>query len=102
MGSLFESRVRERQQATPWASVSVQRFLMDVIAYGEGPAKLSVIPRSEVASRLWWTLEWTSADGQVRKVEAQTCEKLLWRATEVEMQARTSSTEVAAGGNDNG
>src|SRR5260370_5096376 len=101
MGSLFESRVRERQQATPWASVSVQRFLMDVIAYGEGPAKLSVIPRSEVASRLWWTLEWTSADGQARKVEAQTCEKLLWGAAEVEMQARTRSTEVAAGGNDN-
>ncbi len=67
MGSLFESRVRERQQATPWASVSVQRFLMDVIAYGEGPARLSVIPRSEVASRLWWTLEWTSADGQEQR-----------------------------------
>ena len=102
MGSQFESRVRERQQATPWASVSVQRFLTDVVAYSEGPASLSVVPRPEVASRLWWTLEWTSADGQMRKVEAQTCEKLLWRAAEVEMQARTRSTEAVEERNSNG
>jgi hypothetical protein len=99
MGSQFECRVRERRLTTPWASVNQQRFLEDVVAYGEEPTRLSVVPRPEVAKLLWWTIEWASANGKAQVVEAQTLDKLFWRTAEVEVQARNSLAQECKAGN---
>ncbi len=88
MSTLFESRVRERQQATPWVRIAAGLLLADLATTGEAAVQLTVIPRHEVASGLWWTLAWVSADGKQQTVHAQTFDTLLWRTAEVEVQAR--------------
>lgn len=52
------------------------------------PAVLTVQYRHDVASRYWWTLEWTDADGQKRSESAQTIELLFERAIKAEMTVR--------------
>lgn len=52
------------------------------------PAVLSVQYRHEVASRYWWTVEWTDASGQRRSESAQSVELLFERAIKTELAIR--------------
>ena len=66
--------------------------MRDMIWHGADDAlnnavALKVHYRHDVASRCWWSLQWTGADGERHEVEAQHLDKLLWRAAEIESQA---------------
>jgi hypothetical protein len=71
---------------TPWSSISPLRFLRDVATQGE--VTLTVAPRPDVATGLWWQIVWTGEDGAVRSVAAQELDLLMRRAAEAEMRAR--------------
>lgn len=95
MGSLFDSRVYDRRNYTPWASVSLTSFIGEVVTnFGTGDNRcdaevvLKCIYRHDIASRLWWTLTWLDAGGERVQVSAQRYDLLLWRATEVELRER--------------
>jgi hypothetical protein len=98
MSSDFESRVRARQEHTPWSTISVERLLTALTRFGEAVTHLSVMPRQEVASHLWWALEWTAATGKRQRVEVSSCDRLLWRPAEVEAACRAALTKLEAGG----
>lgn len=96
MTSMFDTRVRERREATPWARVDVKAFMQEMALEGglnpDAPeVTLTCRYRPDVASRLWWTLEWTGEDGQRHTAGSQDFRLLLWRAAEAEMQARARS-----------
>jgi hypothetical protein len=93
MGSLFDSRVYDRRNHTPWSNVSLTSFIGDVVMnFGIGDNRcdaevvLKCIYRHDVASRMWWTLSWLDAGGERRQVSAQRYDLLLWRAAEVELR----------------
>lgn len=95
MGSLFDARVYDRRNHTPWSIVSLTSFIGDVVMnFGLGGNRcdaevvLKCKYRHDVASRLWWTLSWLSAGGERRQVSAQRYDLLLWRAAEVELRDR--------------
>lgn len=96
MTSLFDTEVRRRREATPWARVDVEAFLRDAALNDwaatdrdkPAGAELKVRHRPDVASRTWYTLEWTGEDGERHAVESQDFDLLMWRAAEVEMRAR--------------
>ena len=95
MGSTFDLRVCFRRDHTPWALVSLTRFIRDAVwsvPHGEKASDhqvvLSACYRPDVATRIWYTLEWTSVDGERRCVSSQHFDLLLWRAAEVEMDVR--------------
>lgn len=104
MTSLFDTAVRNRRQATPWARVDALRFLkemaLNATAEGQGndlSATISVEYRPDVASRFWWTVTWVSADGIRGSVSSQELDLCLWRAAEVEERCRQRvEAEIAA------
>jgi hypothetical protein len=92
---MFDTAVRERRQHTPWARINLVAFMREMLWNApyesdvrEHATVLRVSARPSVASREWWTLEWTTATGQRGHVEAQYVDLLLWRAAEHEMQQR--------------
>jgi hypothetical protein len=44
--------------------------------------------RGDVASRMWFELEWTGEDEERHSVQSQEFDLLLWRAAQAELQAR--------------
>lgn len=62
--------------------------LADLAINGEAPVTLSVMPHSEVASRVWYSLEWTGDDGKRHTVEASTLDLLMQRMNQVESMLR--------------
>jgi 3-mercaptopyruvate sulfurtransferase SseA len=66
------------------------RFMLDMAAQlgnsDDEPVVLECKHRPDVASRFWWTIEWTGADGQRHIQAAQELTLCLWRAAENEMQ----------------
>lgn len=80
-----------KRQATPWDSIGALAFLRDVVGDAtEDPrgATLRLRRRPEVATRQWWEIEWTGADGKRHAAEASSLQLLMERAAEVEMAAR--------------
>jgi cell wall assembly regulator SMI1 len=73
-------------QEMPWSSISPTRFLRDVATQGE--VTLTVAPRPDVATGLWWQIVWTGEDGAVRSVAAQDLALLMRRAAARELAAR--------------
>jgi hypothetical protein len=73
-------------QETPWSSISPLRFLRDVATQGE--VTLTVAPRPDVATGLWWFIAWTDANGTKRSAAAQDLALLMRRAASTEMAAR--------------
>jgi hypothetical protein len=90
MSSDFDSRVSARQHHTPWATIQVRDLLSSLTLFGDASTHLYVVPRPEVSSHLWWALEWTDASGKPQRAEAATCDKLCWRAAEVELTCRAA------------
>ena len=90
MSSDFDSRVTARQHHTPWASIQVKDLLTSLTLFGDASTRLWVVPRPEVSSHLWWTLEWTDANGRRQQAEASTCDKVCWRAAEIELTCRAA------------
>lgn len=88
MSSLFDSAVYVRRNHTPWATISVFRFLKDMCFNDDQNRNmsLSVHHRPDVASRFWWTINWTGADGERHEQSAQELDLCLWRAVEAELQ----------------
>lgn len=91
MSSLYDTDVRNRREHTPWANVNAFRFMRemalnvdDTKPRYEQAAVLSVHSRPDVASRFWWTMEWTGTDGERHSVSAQDLDLCLWRAAESE------------------
>lgn len=98
MTSVFDTEVRRRREATPWARVDVEAFMRDVALNGGrgmhelgDEVTLTARYRHAVSTRLWWTLSWVGEDGERRTVESQDFGLLLWRAAEAEMQARANA-----------
>ncbi len=95
MGSWFDSKVYQRRRANEWMSVNLLDFARDVSdnTWGlDNPPRddviLTIAPRPDVASRYWYTLEWTAADGTRRSVSSQEYGLMLWRAAVTEEDAR--------------
>jgi hypothetical protein len=93
VGSLFDTNVYQRRNHTPLASMNLQSFIRDMVWNGTSdPAKnclvLTASYRHDVASRIWYELEWTGEDGERQSTSAQDFGSLLWRAAEIEMKAR--------------
>ncbi len=61
MGSLFDTRVRNRRNHTPWATIALLRFIREMVLNATGdPQNHAVILRAtyrgDVASRMWFEL----------------------------------------------
>lgn len=100
MGSWFDSKVYERRRRNPWMTPGLISFAKDVLM-NEGGRRflgneetpdqgvtLTIINRPDVASRFWYTLEWSAASGQRRSVSSQEYNLLMWRAAVTEQDAR--------------
>lgn len=97
VSSLFDTEVRERRLHTPWAKMGLVHFMKEMalnVPYGDDvnvfdhEVVLKVHYRHAVASRFWWSLEWTGEDGERHLVDSQEFDLLLWRAAEAEMRVR--------------
>jgi hypothetical protein len=111
MGSLFDSTVYATRRAYPWAEIDLEQFAKEAAlsgsdadsklaaaadsclrgrAYhsGENDFRLSVQYRPEVASRFWFTVEWTGEDGERHEVSAQEFNLCMWRAAIAELEIR--------------
>jgi len=86
VSSLFDSRVYQRRNETPWAVMSLSAFMKEM-AYS-GKVSFSCVYRPSVASRQWYTIEWTDENGDRRIAEAQEWDLCLWRAAQTELQVR--------------
>ena len=91
MSNEFDTRVYLREKQTPWARVDLIKFMRDVVMNGTGvddKVVFTLASRPNVTSGIWYDLEWTGADTERHSTSAQTLDKLLWRAAEVESMLR--------------
>lgn len=88
MSSMFDTAVYNRRKQTPWARINVIQFLKDMCFNDEQhrSMSLSVHYRPDVASRFWWVINWTGADGKRYEQSAQELDLCLWRAAEAELR----------------
>lgn len=101
MSKMFDSKVYDRRHHTPWAVVSLTRFIEHAIWQLRGdddPLDHEVVlrcrHRPDVASRKWYTLEWTDAEGNRAEVSSQRYDLLLWRACQREADAKQRAEGV--------
>ena len=87
MGSFFDSEVYEARNRFPWAEIDVGSLLRDLTQYDQ-PVTFTVVPRPSVATRYWYSLEWTGEDGETYGASASTLELCLWRAAVRERNTR--------------
>src|ERR1043166_6218381 len=87
MSSIFDSEVWNlRMQSTTYVSPSLLKFMADAAhnkpkdKYAEDEVILRVGYRPDVASRLWWKLDWTAEDGRRHCGSAQRVDLCAWRA----------------------
>lgn len=100
MSSWFDSQVYSRRRETEWARVSMLAFMKDVVwndndVPHQNKVILSVMHRPDVASRLWFELEWTGMDEKRHVVSSQDFDLLMWRAaqTEINVQRKLEDQE---------
>ena len=115
MSNGFDADVGRRRNHTRWARVDPARFMR---AMAHNPASetnakrdvsflpfdgtdrrflacvISVRYRPEVATRLWWIVEWTGADGEQHYADAQELDLALWRAAEMESRAEARQARL--------
>ena len=84
----------------PWVRVSLLAMLRDVGQAGR--ATLTVEPRPDVATRRWWTFDWTGEDERPHHVEASSLDLLLQRAAETEGLAQREAERAWSGDVDDG
>jgi hypothetical protein len=111
MGSLFESKVYATRRAYPWAEIDLEQFAKDAALSGstadlklpeaanacyrgreyhsgKNDFRFTVLYRPDVASRFWYTVEWTGEDGERHEVSAQEFGLCMWRAAIAELEIR--------------
>ena len=111
MGSLFDSKVYSTRRAYPWAEINLELFAKEAALSGseadrklpeaadamlhkwnyhsgENDFRLTVQYRPDVASRFWFTVEWTGEDGGRHEVSAQELSLCMWRAAVAELEIR--------------
>ena len=111
MSSLFDSQVYAERRRVPWAEIDLIQFAREVALSGsdadrklpeaadaclrgrgfhsgQNDFQLTVQYRPDVASRFWFSIEWTGEDGERHSVEAQEIELCLWRAAISELNLR--------------
>jgi hypothetical protein len=84
MTSLFDSKVYQHRNETPWASMSLSAFMREMMFRGK--VTWTVQYRPSVVSRAWYTIEWTGEDGEQHRAESQEWDLCLWRAAQIELQ----------------
>ena len=104
MTSMFDSEVYQRRKHTPWARMSLLAFAKEVMFnepdLGEvqrkwvpQQVKLTIAPRKDVSSGVWYELHWVGCDGQQHYVSSQEYDLCLFRAAEVELQNQAEMGE---------
>jgi hypothetical protein len=111
MGSLFESQVYSERSRVPWAEIDLIHFAKEAAVSGsdadrklpeaadaclrgrgfhsgQNDFQLTVEYRPDVASRFWFSVQWTGEDGERHCSEAQEIELCLWRAAILETNLR--------------
>jgi hypothetical protein len=86
MSSEFDLRVRERREHTPWAVVSIERLMREMLwgaRQGKMNVTLSCEYRADVDTRTWWTLRWNNVQDAPCFAAAKSLELCLWRAAEL-------------------
>lgn len=122
MGSLFDSQVYDARKRVPWAEIDLLQLAREAAMSGadadqklpeaadtclhgrryysgKNDFQLTVQYRGDVASRFWYTVEWTGEDGERHSVSAQEIDLCLWRVaiSELNIRARIKrDTEIAA------
>jgi len=103
---MFDTDVRCRRNHTPWARMNGIQFMKEMAVnvpeagnHRDHRAVLSVVYRPDVASRFWWTVEWTSENGERMSADAQELDLCLWRAAEFEMKAQAKLRREKEKGN---
>lgn len=109
MGSLFDSEVYARRRANPFAEIDLEQFAKAVALHGsdadsklpeaadaclrrreyhsgKNDFQLTVQYRPDIASRFWFTVEWTGEDGERHQAEAQEFNLCMWRAAVLDQQ----------------
>jgi hypothetical protein len=109
MGSMFDSDVYSRRKHTPWARIQIAAFMREMALnvpsganHWEHRVELSVLYRPDVASRMWWRVEWTGEDGVRHSADAQELDLCLWRAAEIELKIREKQKRDAEKGKKEG
>jgi hypothetical protein len=98
MTSLFDAWVYARRNNTPFTEVHKISFLKTMAqlesylpkdkqeALKERGAILRIVPRPDVASRFWYTIEWTGPEGQRHHQSSQEIDLVFWRAVQAQIQ----------------
>lgn len=99
MSSLFDSWVYSRRNNTPFTEVNKISFLKTMAQLEsylpaekkellkERGAMLRICPRPDVASRYWYTIEWTSPQGTRLSAQSQELDLVFWRAVQMQIDA---------------
>lgn len=87
---LFDSKVYQRRNETPWAIMSLPAFMKEMAINGQAEVSFSCKYRPSVASRFWYTITWTDEQGTQHSASSQEWDLCLWRAAEIEIQTRRS------------
>lgn len=98
MSSMFDSMVYQRRNHTPWARISMHAFIDEMMWNAPTPGlngeekphrvTISCDYRPEVSSRKWWSMKWICCDGSEREASSQYFDLMMWRAAQIELQAR--------------
>lgn len=101
MSSWFDTRVRNRREHTPFATISLLKFIRNALMnmpMDEKPYDhqfiLTVTNRPDVASRMWVEIQWTDANGKRTGAASQDFDLALWRAVETEMEAQEKAENI--------
>lgn len=92
----------ELRTKNPFATISLEKLIgaamdnvpFDCADFYEHRFELSCVERPDVATRRWYTLSWTGADGKRHHVSASKFGLLLWRAAAIELQTRESDKQA--------
>ncbi len=97
MSSAFDTDVSQRRNHTPWSIMSLTAFMRDMAVSTIDFEKVTLTChyRHSVASRYWWTIQWTDEQGEKHEASAQELDLCLWRAAEMELKARARAEREA-------
>ena len=99
----LDEQIRKRRALLPWGIINLPRFIQDVVGaaivnglkpMGEVYLELKILARPDIDSGFVYELSWLGADGTQQSVRAANWELLLFRAAEVELQARAEQTQA--------
>lgn len=101
MSSIFDTAVYNLRNSCPFALPQPMKFIEEKTRDGNRPVTLCCWPRPSVASRLWWEITWTEANGETYHASAQEWPLAFWRAIQTHKQnqrrAELESQGVTAG-----